>query len=140
VLVIPYAGHFPTVGRKVLIGWNGSRESARAVNDALPFLAGAESVLLLAFQREARLEAGGLPSLDVAGHLEAHGIRAAYEKVIIDPESIDAADAMLNRSFDGGFDLIVTGAHAQAGFPGLRAAGTTRKLLGTMTAPIFFSH
>jgi nucleotide-binding universal stress UspA family protein len=140
VLVVPYAGHFPSVGRKILIGWNGSREAARAVNDALPLLVEAESVLLLAFQREARAEPGGLPPLDVVGHLETHGVRAAYERVLIDPESLDAADAMLNRSFDSGCDLIVTGAHAQAGFPGPRAVASTRKLLATMTAPVFFSH
>jgi nucleotide-binding universal stress UspA family protein len=140
MLVVPYIGHFPSVGRKILVGWNGSREAARALNDALPLLAGAESVHLLAFQREARAEPGGLPPLDVVGHLAAHGIKAAYERVLIDPESLDAADAMLNRSFDAGCDLIVTGAHAQAGFPGLRAVASTRKLLATMTAPVFFSH
>ena len=140
VLVVPYAGRFPSVGRQVLIGWNGSRESARAVNDALPLLAGAESVLLLAFQRASRLEPGGLPPLDIVAHLATHGIKAAYEPVIMDPESLDAADAMLNRAFDTGCDLIVTGAHDQAGFPGARAAGSTRKLLATMTVPILFSH
>jgi nucleotide-binding universal stress UspA family protein len=140
VLVVPYLGHFPAVGRKVLVGWNGSREAARAMNDALPLLVGAESVLLLAFQREPRGVPGGLPPMDVVGHLAAHGIRAAYERVILDSESLDAADEMLNRSFDAGCDLIVTGAHAQAGFPGPRAAASTRKLLTTMTAPVFFSH
>ena len=139
MLVVPYAGHFPSVGRKVLVGWNGSRESARAVNDALPLLASAESVLLLAFQREARAEPGGLPPLDVVAHLAAHGVQAVYQPVIVDPESLDAADAMLNHAFDGGCDLIVTGAHAQAGLPGPRAAASTRKLLATMTAPVFFS-
>jgi nucleotide-binding universal stress UspA family protein len=140
VLVVPYVGHFPSVGRRVLIGWNGSREAARAVNDALPLLGGSESVLLLAFQREAHAAPGGLPPLDVVGHLAAHGVKAAYERVLIDPESFDAADAMLNRSFDAGCDLIVAGAHAQAGFPGPRAGASTRKLLATMTVPVFFSH
>ena len=36
VLVVPYAGHFETVGRRVLIGWNATREATRAVNDAMP--------------------------------------------------------------------------------------------------------
>jgi nucleotide-binding universal stress UspA family protein len=140
VLVVPYAGHFTSVGRKILIGWNGSREAARAVNDALPLLTAAESVLILAFQRGARAEPGGLPPLSVVDHLAAHGVRAVYEPVLIDPESLDAADAMLNRSFETGCDLIVTGAHVQAGLPGPRAGASTRKLLATMTAPVFFSH
>jgi len=139
VLVVPYAGRFPSIGRNVLVGWNGSREAARALNDALPLLATAESVLLLAFQRAAHPESGGLPPLDVVAHLSAHGVRATYLPIIIDPESLDAADAMLNHAFDGGCDLIVTSAHAHGGLPGPRAAASTRKLLATMTAPVLFS-
>jgi nucleotide-binding universal stress UspA family protein len=140
VLVVPYAGHFPSVGRRVLIGWNGSREAARAVNDALPFLVEADAVLLLAFQREPRPEPSGMPPLDLVAHLATHGVRADYRAVRIEPESPDAADAMLNASADGGFDLIVTGAYAQAGFPEPRAAASTRKLLATMTSPVLFSR
>ena len=140
VLVVPYAGHFPAIGRKVLVGWNGSREAARAVNDALPLLAAAESVLLLAFQRPVHTAPGGLPPLDVVAHLATHGVRATYQPVFIDPESLDAVDAALNHAFDAGCDLIVTGAHAQAGLSGPRAAAGTRKLLATMTVPVLFSH
>src|SRR6185437_5370218 len=38
VLVVPFAGDFPTLGERVLVAWNASREAARAVNDALPIL------------------------------------------------------------------------------------------------------
>ena len=48
VMVVPYIGHFDTVGRRVLVGWNGRREAARAVADALPILEHAQSVTLLA--------------------------------------------------------------------------------------------
>lgn len=39
-LVVPYAGEFPTVGTRVLVAWDGGRESARAVHEAMPHLAG----------------------------------------------------------------------------------------------------
>jgi len=38
VLIVPYAGHFDHVGRRVLIAWNATREDARALSDALPLL------------------------------------------------------------------------------------------------------
>ena len=38
VLVVPYAGAFETVGRCVLIAWDGTREAIRAMNDAMPVL------------------------------------------------------------------------------------------------------
>ena len=47
VLLVPYAGSFAATGRSVLVAWNGSREAARAVRDALPLLAAAAEVRVL---------------------------------------------------------------------------------------------
>ena len=38
VLIVPYVGAQPTLGRRALVAWNASRECVRAVNDALPIL------------------------------------------------------------------------------------------------------
>ena len=46
-LIVPYAGTFADVGRRVMVAWNGSAQAARAVNDALPFLQGAERVVIV---------------------------------------------------------------------------------------------
>ena len=35
ILVVPYTGHFPTMGERVLIAWNESREAAHAVQSCL---------------------------------------------------------------------------------------------------------
>jgi nucleotide-binding universal stress UspA family protein len=48
VLVVPYAGTFASVGRRVLVAWKAGRESTRAVNDALPLLKQAQLVDVLA--------------------------------------------------------------------------------------------
>jgi nucleotide-binding universal stress UspA family protein len=47
VLVVPRYGTFPSVGRRVLVAWNGSREATRAVNDAIPILRRAAEVTVL---------------------------------------------------------------------------------------------
>jgi nucleotide-binding universal stress UspA family protein len=52
VLVLPYLGDFPAVGRNVLVGWKSTREAARAVNDALPLLQRADTVTVLAINPE----------------------------------------------------------------------------------------
>ena len=49
VLFVPYAGRFAQVGKRVLIAWNASPEAARAVSDALPLLARADAVDVVAF-------------------------------------------------------------------------------------------
>jgi nucleotide-binding universal stress UspA family protein len=139
VLVVPAVGHYPDAGRRVLVGWNGSREAARALGDALPLLEGAEMVHVVALQRASHGGRSALPALDVVAHLAAHGISAKYERIIVDAEEIDATDMLLNRSFDLQADLVVAGAYAQH-LPGPRAAASTRKLLDSMTAPVLFSH
>ena len=47
VLVVPYAGEFPDVGRRILVAWNGSRESSRALHDAMFLLPDAEAVTVI---------------------------------------------------------------------------------------------
>ena len=36
MIIVPHSGEFPMVGERILIAWKDSRESARAVADALP--------------------------------------------------------------------------------------------------------
>ncbi len=40
VLVVPYAGRFDTVGKRVLVAWNAGREAARAIGDTMPLIEG----------------------------------------------------------------------------------------------------
>ena len=66
VLVVPYAGQFETVGRRVLIGWNASREATRAVSDAMPLLMAADIVTVLTIDaREGPDAHGELPGADI---------------------------------------------------------------------------
>lgn len=138
-LVVPYVGRYPDAGRRVLVAWTGSREAARAVNDALPFLATAERVELLSGQRPPRAEPGpAAPSLDVVQHLRAHGVEAHRETAFV--EDLSFGDIVLNRAAEIGADLIVMGAHGALGFPFLQRSSTTRDTLRTMTAPLLLSR
>ena len=53
VLVVPKGSAFNSIGERVLVAWNNSREAARAVFDALPVLARAKDVTVLVVE-EAR--------------------------------------------------------------------------------------
>lgn len=52
ILVIPSGWKSGSIGNKILVGWNASREARRAVADALPFLVAASSVTLLVVDPE----------------------------------------------------------------------------------------
>ena len=41
--------HRGTIGQRVLVAWDASREATRAVNDAIPLLAGASAVTVSRF-------------------------------------------------------------------------------------------
>jgi nucleotide-binding universal stress UspA family protein len=137
VLVVPSVGKYPDVGRRVVVAWTGSREATRAVHDALPLLARAESVTLLSLQLPGDGKAGGLPPVDVREVLGSHGIQARYEPWIV--HDLAAVDAVLNRASDDGADLTVIGAYGLVGGRLFKASDTTRAILQTMTTPVLLS-
>jgi nucleotide-binding universal stress UspA family protein len=142
VLVVPWIGRYPDVGRRVLVAWDGSRESARALNDALPFLGGAELVQVAELHGRGGARAEGADAPSVIRHLAAHGIVAEREPVLVETkvkEATGALDAILNLGSDLGADLVVMGARGRSGVPFPRATGKTRASLASMTAPVLFS-
>jgi hypothetical protein len=81
--LIPYAGHFDNVGRRVLIAWSATGEATRAVSDAMPFLTSAEFVTVLTIDaREGPRAHGELPRAEIALHLARHGVNAQIELTV----------------------------------------------------------
>jgi len=139
ILVVPYAGHFATVGRRVLIGWNATREATRAVNDAMPLLAAAEVVTVLTIDaREGPDAHGELPGADISLHLARHGVKAEIERTV--SAGVPAGDVLLSRAADLGADLLVIGAYGHSRVRELLLGGATRSILRSMTLPVLMSH
>jgi nucleotide-binding universal stress UspA family protein len=139
VLVIPYSGQFDSLGRRVLVGWNATREAARAVNDAIPLIEGAELVTVLAVNpRRGIAGTGDVPSVDIAQHLAHHGIKVTASHTVA--EEIGIGDVLLNSASDLGADLIVVGGYGHSRVRELILGGVTRTLLQTMTVPVLLSH
>lgn len=139
VLVFPHIGRFGAPGGKALIAWNGSREAARAVNDAIPLMQGAESVTVLAVHAgEMPPDAGKVPQVDIVAHLAAHGIGATLERLPL--SEIAFADAVLNRCYETDANLLVMGGYGQYSFPFLHRGSNTRHILRTLTLPALLSH
>lgn len=138
-LVVPYAGRHRAVGTNVIVAWDGGREAARAVNDALPLLAPGASVTVLALDPD-RTSAGGTgyPGQDIAAHLARHGVRVEAAHYVT--EDISVGDMLLSRAADLGADLIVMGAYGHARLRELVLGGTTRHILAHMTVPVLMSH
>ena len=139
VLFIPYAGHFPEVGRRVLVAWNAGREAARAVSDALPLLARAGIVNVVAFDpRKGGADHGDIPGADIALLLARHGVKVTVAQQ--QSEEVDVGNQILSRAADMQSDLIVMGAYGHSRLRELVLGGVTRTLLDTMTVPVLMSH
>jgi nucleotide-binding universal stress UspA family protein len=139
VLAIPFAGTFKTIGKRVLVGWNASREASRAVHDALPLLAKAESTcVFLANPKRGLAAHGEEPGADIARHLARHGLKVEVAKTIAN----DVADSalLLNHASDMSADLLVMGAYGHSRLREFILGGVTRSLLREMTVPVLLSH
>jgi nucleotide-binding universal stress UspA family protein len=139
VLVVPAAGRHLDVGRRVVVGWNASREAARALNDAIPLMQGAEFVGILAFHQEEPPPNRLARTPRIVTHLALHGIQARYELVVREKEGIGAAEALMNYAFESQADLTVVGL-PDHGFPLPHAGGGVRDFLRSMAAPVLFAH
>ncbi len=140
LLIVPYAGEFASVGTNTLIGWTRTRESARAVHDALPLLApsGKVTVLTVESSRPAP-DSRVLPTADIAEHLARHGLDVSAARTVVS-DGLSPADALLDYASDIGADLLVVGGYGHSRTREMIMGGVTRDLLQHMTVPVLMSH
>jgi nucleotide-binding universal stress UspA family protein len=141
VLVVPYAGQFQGVGRRVVIAWNGSREAARALADALPLIDGAEAVSVLSLRAKAagRLTAAA-PLEGIVAHLARHGLPATPDRLVFEANTIEAAERLLSHLADAGADLLVLGAAGRGRAAPSAKRSLTTGILARMTIPVLLSY
>jgi nucleotide-binding universal stress UspA family protein len=135
VLIVPYTGNYSQFGERIMLAWKSGRESARAANDAMPLLKKAGEVHVVEVNS---------PTPDASqaellcAHLELHGVVAKPENVAVADVSI--GDALLNRIFVEGDDLLVMGAFAHTRLGSLVLGDVARHILKHMTVPVLMSH
>lgn len=139
LLIIPYAGTFPTIGRNVLVAWTETREAARAVSDALGLIDPAASVTVLSVARAGQAEAPEVPGAEIAAHLARHGLSVTAARTVAD-SNISEADALLSYAADLSADLLVMGGYGHSRMRELTLGGVTRSVLQHMTLPVLMSH
>ncbi|KWO72392.1 universal stress protein, partial [Burkholderia stagnalis] len=138
-IVVPYAGRVRKLGENILVAWDGGREAARAVADALPLLTRARSVNVETVARK-RPDPDETPAgVDVAAYLERHGVRSSFSTTPREPD-IGSGATLLNRASDLHADLLVMGAYSHTRMHERVLGGATRTVLKSMTVPVLMSH
>ncbi len=138
VLVIPYAGKVETLGKRVMVGWDGSAQAARAVHDSLPLISKAKNVDIIAVNPNGNGDHGETPSADISLHLARHDINTEAQSITVN--DIGIADILLSRASDKGIDLFVMGAYGHSRWRELVLGGVTAHMLEHMTMPVLMAH
>lgn len=139
VLLVPRGKPFETIGNKVLMGWNGAKEAARACFDALPLLPpGSEVGIVWVDPQKQRSLAGNVPGAELAATFARHDIRVTAEPM--PTADSDAGRALLARVEDVGADLLVMGAYGHSRVREFVFGGATEHVLNNMTVPVLMSH
>jgi len=152
VLVVPYTGlprpagaaHAPA--RRVLVAWNGSKEAARAVREALPLLKRADRVFIAVFDPDYQKALHGeSPGCDLLKFLMRHGIDAEIlvrqtQRGGMLKRPSGTGEALLSLASDQECDLLVLGAYGHSRFRETLLGGVTRTVLESMTLPVLMAH
>ncbi len=134
VLILPYAGQFDPQCERVMVAWNGGRESTRSIHDALPLLQQAQQVNLISLIPAGAEISESQGSLAMLGeHLAHHGIHAHTETQIC--IEISKGDMLLNRSAEEGISLLIAGGYYRG-----QLGKVAKHLLKHMTLPVLMAH
>ena len=136
VLIVPCVGEFGSVGKRVLISWDASREATRAINDAIPLLKRADIVQIAVFNAGAK-PFGDQPGHDIALYLARHGITV---EVLENRNVPNVGRAILSLVTELSSDLLVMGCYGHSRIREKLLGGVTRTVLENMIVPVLMSH
>jgi nucleotide-binding universal stress UspA family protein len=134
VLIMPNAPLPRWFGSRVLVAWNGRREAARAVFDALPVLKQAQAVKVV---RVTESE-GQADTNDICIALQRHGVKCGRTERIAPID--DVGGALLAQASEFDADLVVMGCYGHSRFREFAFGGASRTMLREATVPILMSH
>ena len=138
VLIIPPEYDKDVVGKRVMLCWNASRESIRAVADAIPILRRADLVQIVMYNIDDEPDVNAeLAGSDIALYLARHGINV---EVLPPQKSKRIGDALLVFAREQATDLLVMGGYGHTRFREFLLGGVTRTVLAESDIPILMSH
>ena len=136
VIFIPYTHKGPFEPTRIGIAWDGSRLAARALRDAAPFLARAQTITIISVnENEIPAE---VSAATLATHLARQELTAGIVRMSAD--RTDIQPMILSIAADSGLDLIVMGGYGHSRLNERILGGVTRGMLRSMTVPTLMSH
>jgi nucleotide-binding universal stress UspA family protein len=137
VIVVPYIQRSGLKLDRIMVCWDGGRTAARAIGDAVPFLARAKAidVIIVATEQGRKDE---LPGADMGQHLARRGVKVEVKRLVAG--DTDVPNLLLSHAADSAADLMVMGGYGHSRLREFILGGTTRAILESMTLPVLMSH
>ena len=111
LLLLPVDWQGGIASRRIIVGWNESREAIRAVHDALPLLQAADKVYVMAVVPEALKQGSNSPLID---YLSARDVTCEFHAVSKDFDHQTSAELLLGSGDAYDADLYVLGGYGHS--------------------------
>jgi nucleotide-binding universal stress UspA family protein len=138
LFLIPDDWRAPAPLDNVIVAWNGSRESARALAESLPYLHQARKVGILVVESKQATGADPLKGNDGVLHLRHHGIDAV--KYRANGEDDEIADVLITECRSLGANLLVMGSYGHSRLHELSPGSTTDRVLHRSPFPLLIAR
>jgi len=134
-IVVPHSRKAAGTGRRIVVAWKSTRESARAVACAMPLLRAADRVHLVHW-RESDDDVHALD--EVERHLRLHEVAPTRDEV--GRAEAGVGQALITFATGVGADLIVMGCYGHHRMRELVLHGATRDVLVATSVPVLMAH
>jgi nucleotide-binding universal stress UspA family protein len=129
------------LGKRALVAWKGTPQSARAVHAALPLLKGADIVRLLVVDPRAGEHGEDEQALArLATRLARHGVRVDAPGSAKSDYDDRVGRAIADEAEAFGADLMVMGGYGHARLTELFLGGVTRHMIDHARMPVLMAH
>jgi nucleotide-binding universal stress UspA family protein len=125
----------PTIGTRICVAWNGTAESAAAIQAAIPWMQRAKEVQILSADEYHRRGPG---AMELASYLALHGIQCQTAQ--FRPVERDVGRGLLEGARAFGADMLAMGAYSHSRLRQLILGGVTRHVLENAKIPVLMNR